>query len=295
LVASIVPESTVRTGGRVDVVGVVGLALGLTGVLLAVSRGNDWGWTSPLTLCLLIGGVIILLIWGWLELRIHAPLVDLRVSARGPVLMTNLASVAMGFALFSSQIAFPQLLEMPTQLGGIGLTLLQASFILMPSGLAMLAMSPVAGRLGHRFGPKPLLVVGASIIAVGYLVSVLSDLGAWHILAVNVLIGIGIGLGYAAMPTLIMRAVPESETGAANGLNTLMRALGTAAASAVIAAVLAGSTTTVGGAAVPSADGFQLAFLFGLVAAVVCTILAVLIPRPRHHVGEQEALSDSEV
>lgn len=292
LVAWIVPESTIRTGGRVDVVGVIGLALGLTGILLAVSRGNEWGWTSSLTLALLIGGIVVLLIWGWLELRIHAPLVDLRVSARGAVLMTNLASIAMGFALFSAQIAFPQLLEMPTRTGGIGLTLLQASFILMPSGLAMLAMSPVAGRLERRWGPKPLLVIGSTIIAAGYLISVLLDLQAWHILTINLLIGIGIGLGYAAMPALIMRAVPESETGAANGLNTLMRALGTASASAVIAAVLAGSTTTIGGETVPSADGFQTAFLFGLIAAVVCTVLAVLIPKPRHHPGERHALSE---
>lgn len=162
--------------------------------------------------------------------------------------MTNLASIAMGFALFSSQIAFPQLLEMPARAGGIGLTLLQASFILMPSGLAMLAMSPIAGRLQHRWGPKSLLITGSSIIAAGYLIAALSTLQAWHILAIKLLIGIG----YAAMPTLIMQAVPSFETAAANGLNTLMRALGTATTSAVIAVVLAGSTSPVGDGEFPS-------------------------------------------
>lgn len=281
LVAWVVPESATKTGGRVDFVGVAGLAIGLTGVLVAVSRGNEWGWTSPWTLGLLLGGVLVLLIWGWLELQIRAPLVDIRVSARGPVLMTNLASIAMGFALFSSQIAFPQLLEMSEGAGGIGLSLLQASFILMPSGLAMLAMSPIAGRLGRIWGPKSLLIIGSSIIGLGYLVAVLVDLQAWHILGINVLIGIGIGMGYAAMPTLIMRAVPDSETGAANGLNTLMRSLGTAVASAAIAAVLASSTISMGGRPVPSADGFQTAFLFGLIAAIACTVLAAFIPKPR--------------
>ncbi|MBY0690519.1 MFS transporter [Microbacterium marinilacus] len=295
LIALVVPESPTRTGGRVDVVGVIGLAIGLTGILLAVSRGNEWGWASPLTLGLLAGGVVVLLAWGWWELRTSAPLVDLRVSARGPVLVTNLASIAMGFALFSSQIAFPQLLEMPAQAGGIGLTLLQASFILMPSGLAMLAMSPIAGRLERRWGPKPLFIIGGTIIAAGYLVAVLMQLGAWHILTINLLIGIGIGLGYAAMPTLIMRAVPDTETGAANGLNTLMRALGTASASAVIAAVLANSTTTVGGVSMPSTDGFQTAFLFGLAAAAICTMIAVFIPKPVHHAGEHEALTDDQL
>jgi MFS family permease len=117
------------------------------------------------------------------------------------------------------------------------------------------------------------------IMACGYAIAVLSDLQAGHILVINLLIGIGIGLGYAAMPTLIMRAVPASETGAANGLNTLMRSLGTATAAAVIAAVLARYSTDLGGAAVPSADGFQAAFLFGLAAAALCTAIAIFIPR----------------
>ena len=204
---------------------------------------------------------------------------DLRVSARAPVLLTNLASIAMGFALFSSQIAFPQLLELPLAVGGLGMPLLQASLFLMPAGLAMLAMSPVAGRLGRRWGPRPLLVLGAAVMATGYAVAVLADLHAGHILVINVLIGIGIGLGYAAMPTLIMRAVPASETGAANGLNTLMRSLGTATAAAVIAAVLTRHSVDIGGVAVPSTPGFHAAFLFGLGAAVLCTVIAIFIPQ----------------
>lgn len=292
LVGWVVPESSLRTGGRVDAIGVVGLAAGLAGVLLAISRGNEWGWTAPLTLGLLIGGVLVLLIWGWLELRISDPLVDLRVSARGPVLLTNLASIAMGFALFSSLIAFPQLLELPRWADGIGLSLIQASLVLMPSGLAMLVVSPAVGRMQHRWGPKPLLITGAGVIATGYLLAVVLDLRAGHILAINLLIGVGIGMGYAAMPTLIMRAVPVTESGAANGLNALMRALGTATASAAIAAVLAGSTVATGGQRLPSPEGFQTAFLFGLVAAGLCALIAAFIPPPRHHEDEVEALED---
>lgn len=279
LMATLVPESALRVGGRVDKVGIAGLAVGLSGVLLAISRGNDWGWTSTRTLGFLVGGIVVLMLWGWLELRIREPLVDLRVSARGPVLLTNLASIAMGFALFSSQIAFPQLLELPSAAGGLGMPLLQASLFLMPAGLAMLVMSPIAGRLERRWGPKPLLVTGAAIMGTSYAVALLSELHAGHILVINILIGIGIGLGYAAMPTLIMRAVPASETGAANGLNTLMRSLGTATAAAVIAAVLTRSTVEIGGAPVPSTGGFQSAFLFGLGAAMLCTVIAIFIPR----------------
>ncbi|MGC5627087.1 MFS transporter [Georgenia sp. Z1344] len=290
LMARYVPPSTLRSGGRIDLVGVIGLAAGLTGVLLAISRGGDWGWTSSSTLGLGLGGVVVLLAWGAFELRVRDPLVDLRVTARGPVLMTNLASVAMGFALFAANIVFPQLLELPAEAGGLGMGLVPASLVVMPSGLAMLAMSPVAGRLLGQWGPKPLLVTGALVIAAGYAVAVIVPLEAWVVLIINILVGLGIGLGFAAMPTLVMRAVPASETGAANGFNTLMRGLGTTSAAAAVAAVLSLSTVDVGGVQLPTADGFRTALLLGLGAAVVAAVLASLIPPARAHPGEHTSL-----
>jgi MFS family permease len=285
----IVPSGAGKALGRFDFGGAAGLAVGLVGLLLAVSKGNEWGWLSLPTLAWLGVGVVSLLVWGWYELRRTNPLVDLRVSARGPVLMTNLASIAMGFALFSSSIVFPQLLQLPEAAGGLGLPLLQASLVLTPSGLAMLAMSPVAGRIERRVGPKPLLVAGAVIIAAAYTGAVLLDLNIWLVLAINTVVGIGIGLGYAAMPTLIMRAVPVHETGAANGLNTLMRALGTSVAAAVVAAILANSASGSAGASVPSEAGFGLALTFGLGAATLCAVLAALIPAPSPAPADQAA------
>lgn len=282
LYAVIVPPSTLRTPGRLDVVGIIGLAIGLVGVLIAVSRGGQWGWGDPRTLTLLIGGVVVLLAWGVFELRVTDPLVDLRVSARGAVLLTNLASVAMGFALFASNIVFPQLLQLPVATGiGLGLSLVVTALVLAPSGLAMMAMSPISGRIQWARGPKPLLVAGAAVIALSYGSALLFHEAFWQILIVNILLGVGIGLGYAAMPALIMSAVPANETGAANGLNALMRSLGTSVAAAVVGAVLAQSMTTVGGVAGPSEAGFMLTLSLGLAAAVVCLLIAVFIPKPK--------------
>jgi MFS family permease len=275
----IVPVSVLRTAGRFDYLGAAGLAVGLIGVLLAVSRGNTWGWTSPLTLGLAAGGILILLAWGWYELRIDSPLLDLRVAARRPVLLTNLASIAMGFALFASNVAYPQMLELPVATGvGLGLSLLAASLVVMPSGLVMMVLSPLSGALARTIGPRVLLVAGAVSLIVAYGFSLVFSTEVWHFVVANILIGFGIGFGYAAMPMLVMRSVPPSETGASNGLNALARSLGTSTAAAIVGVVLATLSTGEGDTRVPTAQAFSVSFALGLGAAIVALVLALLIP-----------------
>ncbi|MFJ6677693.1 MFS transporter [Microbacterium sp. NPDC091382] len=281
LVALVVPASVLRTAGHFDFAGAAGLAIGLTGVLLAVSRGNEWGWTSPATLALGLGGLVVLLVWGWFELRIREPLLDLRVAARPAVLLTNLASVAMGFSLFASNVSYPQMLELPASVGGFGLTLVQASFIVMPAGLVMMVLSPFSGRLARTIGPRVLLIMGASALILAYGYSLLWASEVWHLLVANLLIGVGIGFGYAGMPMLIMRSVPQHETGASNGLNALFRSLGTSIAAAVVGAVLAALSVDRGGVAVPTPAAFQLSFALGLGAAVIALGVALFIPQRR--------------
>lgn len=281
LVLWIVPVSALRTGGRFDYVGTAGLAVGLLGVLLAISRGNEWGWTSPATLVSGLGGLLVLLVWGWYELRIAEPLLDLRVAARRPVLLTNITSIAFGFSLFASNVVYPQMLELPATVGGFGLSLVAASLVVMPAGLVMMVLSPFSGRLARTIGPKLLLVLGAIALVLTYGFTLLFASEVWQILVANIGIGFGIGFGYAAMPMLIMRSVPQSETGASNGLNALFRSLGTSTAAAVVGAVLATYVVDLDGVAVPGPAAFQVSFLLGGAAAVVALLVALFIPR--HH------------
>ncbi|MFE1665157.1 MFS transporter [Microbacterium sp. P02] len=282
LVLWIVPVSVLRTAGRFDFVGAAGLTVGLVGLLLAISRGNEWGWTSPAVLVCGVGGVVVLLAWGWFELRIAEPLLDLRVAARRPVLLTNIASIAMGFSLFASNVAYPQMLELPVSTGaGFGLSLVAASLIIMPSGLVMMVLSPFSGRMARTVGPRLLLVLGAISLVAAYAFTLAFSSEVWHILVANIIIGVGIGFGYAAMPMLIMRSVPPSETGASNGLNALFRSLGTSTAAAVIGAVLASYSTTLDGVQVPTTSAFTMSFVLGLGAAAIAFVVALFIPRAR--------------
>lgn len=292
LVAVVVPPSVLRTPGRFDVPGAIGLAVGLTGVLLAVSRGNTWGWASPATLACGLGGILVLLLWGWFELRTADPLLDLRVAARPAVLLTNLASVAIGFSLFASNVSYPQMLELPAPLGGFGLSLLEASLIIMPAGLVMMVLSPFSGRLARTVGPRLLLVLGSIALILAYGFSLLWASEVWHLLVANLLIGVGIGFGYAGMPMLIMRSVPPTETGASNGLNALFRSLGTSTAAALIGAVLAAFSVERGGVSVPTPAAFQVSFALGLGAAAIALVVALCIPQRRDPHERHPSLPD---
>lgn len=279
-VVTIVPVSTLRTEGRFDFWGAIGLAVGLVGLLLAIAKGTEWGWTSPLTLSLLIGGVLVFLLWGFYELRTSEPLIDLRVAARKPVLLTNLVSITIGFAFFVSTAALPVLLEAPTSTGvGLGQTLIVASLCLMPLGIVMFFMSPVAARLTEARGPRTSLILGSAIVALTFVLGIFLMNEVWQIILVSALTGLGVGFAYAAMPTLIMRSVPPSETAASNGLNSVMRTFGSTISATVVGIILSTNYTMVGDVSIPTQGAFQAVFITGAAVTGVGVIIAFFIPR----------------
>ena len=161
LVARVLDESPIRSGGRFDLLGALGLGSALVCLLLAVSRGSEWGWGGARVIGLLIAAAVLFAVWGRWELRTSSPLVDLRVSARPAVLWTNVASVLIGFAMFAGFLVTTQILQASTATGyGFGLSLLAAGLVMLPIGGAMTIFSPVSARLSRRFSARFTLLAG---------------------------------------------------------------------------------------------------------------------------------------
>lgn len=279
----VVPESTVRTRGRFDYLGGILLSGALVCFLIAVSKAGAWGWTSELTVTLLIAAVLIFAVWVPWELRVGQPLVDIRTSTRRTVLLTNVASVFIGFAMFTNFLTSAQQLQMPEDTGyGFGLSVVNTGLVLLPAGLLMVAMSPVAAWMIRMYGPRVVMLTGGLVIAAGFVLRALLHSSIVEVAIASGVSTLGTALAFAAMPTLIMRSVPITETASANGLNTLLRAIGTSTASAVVAAIFSGMTmvSSQSGATVPTLSAYQIIFWLGTVAALTGALITAFIRRP---------------
>jgi EmrB/QacA subfamily drug resistance transporter len=287
LVARFVPESPVKFPSRVDVPGAVLLSGGLIAFLVALTEGENWGWTSGRILSLFATAMVLLVLWVLVELRVPEPMVDMRMMARRPVLLTNITALISGFAMFSVFVLVPNFVETPRGLPeqwsrlvdyGFSASATEAGLYLLPSALVLLFAGPLAGIIGRHIGFKWPLAIGMLLISVAAAMLALWHDEPWQLVASQPVFGIGIGFAFAAMATIIAQAVRPSETGVASGMNTVMRTVGGVIGGQVGAALL--TARTIPGTPVPSVDGYEIAFALGSAAALVGAAVAIFITRP---------------
>ncbi|WP_405539319.1 MFS transporter [Streptomyces sp. NBC_00075] len=275
-------ESPVRTRGRVDVPGTVLLAIGVTVPLIAISKASAWGWGSGRTLGLIVGGLLVLVVFGLVERRVKEPLVDMTVLARPPVLITNIATLLVGFSMFGIFLLVPQLAETPKASGyGFGVDATQAGLLMLPGSLMMIFFGPLSGALTRRYGGKVPLALGGLATAAGLALLAVEHGSQAAVLGFTMVVFSGIGLAFAAMPNLIVDAVPAAQTGQATGVNALIRSVGSSLGTQIIASILAGSVTAA--SPLPTDHAYSVAFAVGAAGGLVAAVAAVIIPRASRH------------
>ncbi|MBK5233580.1 MAG: MFS transporter [Thermoleophilia bacterium] len=284
----LVPESPNRTPARIDYRGAIVLAVGLILPMYAISEANNWGWASGRTIGLSLVGVAILTFWIWLERRTKDPLAEVSLMKSPPVLMTNIATLFIGFGMFGSFVLIPQLVESPTSTGfGFGYSATQAGFVMLPAALMMLVAGPLSGIVGSRIGNKYPLAIGGMLAGTG-----LVGIGLMHetvlpIVLWNMVSSMGVGLAFAAMPNLIMESVPMSRTGEATGFNALIRSVGSSLGSQVVASILTASIVV--GTQLPTDAAFKTAFMAAAGVSILAGVMALLIPSTSH---EHQSVAD---
>ena len=279
----LVPESPVRTPGRINWTAAVLLAAWLIALLVAVSEGPSWGWGSPPVLGLFVAAVVLLTVWIWVELRVAEPLIDMRMMRLPAVWTTNLVAFLFGVCLYSALGFLPEFLQTPASAGyGFGASVTASGFFLLPLALAMFALGMVSGRLARRIGARTVLIIGSATSIFPFILLAVAHEHEWQIFLATTVLGAGFGLAFSAMSGIIVAAVPAAQTGVASGMNANIRTIGGSIGAAVMASIV---TSGVGADALPKESGYTDGFAMLAVAAVLATVASVLVPRLRIQPG----------
>ncbi|MFI9240199.1 MFS transporter [Streptomyces sp. NPDC053079] len=281
-VVTLVPATRETTGGRTDVLGALTLAATLVLLLLPITQGHEWGWSSARTLGCFAGAVVMAAVWTLVERKVREPLVDMKMFAHRPVLFANLAGLLVGFGSFALFIGVSYLVQMPSKITGYGFdaSVLRASVeYLLPSTIVSLLAAPVGGQLVRHKGPRLVLLLASLIGTAGFVWIALDHEHTFSVIAAGMFVGAAISLGYAAMPAVIVASVPHHQTGIANGINSISRSTGSAIGSAMITTVLASKSIEhlpPGAPKLPAESQFTLTFVIAGTAFLLVSAVAWL-------------------
>jgi EmrB/QacA subfamily drug resistance transporter len=222
-------------GGRFDVWGFLAIATGLFCLLLALTEGQDWGWTSYKVMILITVGVLSLALFVVIELEVDAPLLDVRVFRYWPFTNSLLLISVLSVGLFTVLFYVPLFLQQAQGLGAF-----EAGLLLLPQALVMAVLMPIAGRIYDRFGPRWPALVGLAIVAWGTYEMHVLTLDTTHAHLIYLLSLRALGMGLAMMPIMTggIASVPPSLVSKASAFNNVVQRTSAALGLAVLTAMV---------------------------------------------------------
>ncbi|MBT2587820.1 MFS transporter [Arthrobacter sp. ISL-95] len=265
-----------------DFAGAGQLGLGLGALLLGVSEGPSWGWSSPGVVGAFIVAAAVLTAWVRAELRTRHPLVNLRVLRNGEVLLANGTAVGLGAALYIGLSISSLVAQAPASTGyGIALPVFWAGFVMFPLSVGSFLANRLVRRLARRIPLATVLPIGAGLVTAAGMLLWFAHTELWEILIGMLVFGLGMGASYAAMPALIARSVATEELGSSVSFNQVLRNVGASFGTAVSGAVLAANMAP---DLHPTDAGISTTFAIGAVlcaAVFIALLIHTLITRSR--------------
>ncbi|MDQ1744900.1 MAG: hypothetical protein QOE23_3239 [Pseudonocardiales bacterium] len=293
----VVPESPIRTPGRISWLAAILLSAWLVALLVAVSQAPEWGWSAPSVLGLLAAAVVLAPAWMVVELRSRQPLIDMRMLRMPAVWTTNLVGFLFGVGMYSIFAFLPEFLQTQSSAGyGFSASITESGLILLPMSVSMFGFGVFSGRLANRYSAKAVLVFGSALSVLPLLILAYAHAHVWEVAVATFLLGGGFGLAFAAMSTIIVDSVPSSQTGVASGMNANIRTIGGSVGAAVMASVVTSALLPDG---LPKESSYTAGFAMLAGALLLAALAGLLIPSLRGvrdaHQQEQAAMSHPEL
>jgi MFS family permease len=276
----VVPDSPVRSPGRISTLPALLLSAWLTCGLIALSESTTWGWVDARTAGLLAAAAVFAVAWVYSETRAVAPLIDMRMMRLPAVWTTNLVALLVGVGMYSAFAFLPQFVQTPRSAGyGFGASITASGLMLLPSTVTMFVVGQYCGRLVRAVGSKLVIVIGCVAAMASMIVFAAAHHHTWQIYVGSALLGVGFGLAFSAMSSLIVDAVPRDQTGVASGMNANIRTIGGSIGAALMASVVTAGTHV---GDLPHQSGYTNGFAMLAVAMALASAAALLIPRLSH-------------
>jgi MFS family permease len=294
----ILPDSEIRSKDPIDWGGAVGVSVGLVGVVLAVTEGNTWGWSSPPVLVALIGGVAILCLWVLYENRQRYPLVNVRrVWNRVAMPSFIVVAVCSTLAIFTN-LAQATYTELPTVTGyGLGLTVLHAAYALCVISAGEIIGGAVAGPVISRFGPRAVMAVGSVVLTANFLVLAYAHSGVWNFIVWDAIWGLVFAFVYSAANSAYLQDATPPEAAMYVSANTIIMTAAAGIGPALFTSIL--TSRTIAHTPIPDPVVFKYMWLYAAGACAVMAVMALIVRRPRYipasvPANTVEAISDIE-
>ncbi|GAA1994496.1 DHA2 family efflux MFS transporter permease subunit [Catenulispora subtropica] len=259
---------------RLDLVGVVLTTGGVLGLVWALVRGNDVGWTAPETLGSVGGGVVLAAVFVLWERRIAAPMVPMRFFGDRAFSAANFASFTLTAGMYGLLFFLAQYYQQVLHYGPFG-----AGTRMMPFTATLLVFGPLSGRLSERFGERFLTTCGLALTAAGLAAIALQtgpDTSYPALVPALVVTGTGISTAIPQVQKAVVGAVRPQEIGQASGVFSMLRQFGALFGTAVSVAVFAASGSYAN--VKTFSDGFTTAMGVGAGIAGAGALAALLLP-----------------
>ena len=275
---------------RIDGLSVVISMLAMALIVYAIQEGEKANWAAWIW-ALLVGGVVLVGIFLWLQARVErrgrtAPLIPLGLFSRKDFAFGNLAIFSMGFTVAGMMV--PVMIYLQTV---HGLSPLKAGLFVTPMSVISAILAPFVGRAVDRYSPRPMAVLGFSLMTLstlGLVVFMRPEFPLWAPLGAFVLMGFAHGFVWAPNSAVTLRELPMDSIGAGSGMYNTTRQLGAVIGSAMIAAVLQIRGESSGGAA------FAESLLPAAIVLVLGIVASALAVSPKRSGGEETAENTAE-
>lgn len=230
--AVIVKESPVRRKETIDFAGVGALSLSVVFLILGLSQGEYWGWTSLAVFASFLLSVVSLIAFVIIERRVDMPFINLRLLRVRNIFLANVTGLFAMSGMFFLFYTVPVLLQDPSP-AGFGMSIFSSGLIMLPAAIASMVFAPLSAAITNRRGPKVTILIGGIVLFLSYLALLFNRQTTISILEDTTLLGISLSFIFVGVINILLISTPPKEAGVSTGMNVVFRNIGSSIAPAI--------------------------------------------------------------